>query len=266
MFQQPVDFREESEALYKLLESLGDADFDRKTQFNDWTVNAIISHLHAWNHAADMSLRDPEKFAADRDWLVAEMLGGSVIGEVEKRWLDGTRNRELLEQWRAFYLEMTDRFVQADPKQRLQWAGPDMSVRSSITARLMETWAHGQELYDSLGVERTNGDRIKNIAVLGVNTFGWTFVNRGLDVPADVPHVRLTAPSGEVWTWNDPSETNYVAGDATDFCQTVTQVRNVKDTKLESVGETATRWMEIAQCFAGAAEDPPAPGTRFRVS
>jgi uncharacterized protein (TIGR03084 family) len=264
MFQQPLDFRDESEALYALIEPLGDSDFDRKTQFKDWTINDVISHLHAWNRAADLSLADPEAFSVDREWLITEITKGATVGQVEKRWLDGARNRDRLEQWREFYLAMTDRFLTADPKRRLQWAGPDMSVRSSITARLMETWAHGQELYDCLGVERQNGDRIKNIAVLGVNTFGWTFVNRGLDVPTDLPYVRLTAPSGETWTWNDESETNYVVGDATEFCQTVTQVRNVADTKLEVVGETAGRWMKVAQCFAGGPEDPPAPGTRFR--
>ena len=48
--------------------------------------------------------------------------------------------------------------------------GSDMSVRSSISARHMETWAHAQELYDSLGVKRVNHDRIKNIVVIGNNT------------------------------------------------------------------------------------------------
>jgi uncharacterized protein (TIGR03084 family) len=263
MFQQPIDFRDESDALYNLLSSLSDADFARKTQFKGWTISDVVSHLHAWNQAADLSLNNPNQFAEDRDWLVGEMMKGTTIGDVERRWLDDARDRERLEQWHTYYREMTERFSKADPKQRVEWAGPAMSVRSSITARLMETWAHGQELYDLLGVERVNGDRIKNIAVLGVNTFGWTFANRGIEAPADRPHVRLTAPSGDTWTWNDPSETNYVAGDATEFCQTVTQVRNVKDTGLEVVGESATLWMEIAQCFAGAATDPPAPGSRF---
>ena len=149
---------------------------------------------------------------------------------------------------------------------RVKWAGPDMSVRSSLTARLMETWAHGQEIYDLLGVERQDKDRIQGVAVLGVNTFGWTFVNRGLDVPEDVPYVRLTAPSGAVWEWNEPNENNRVQGSATEFCQVVAQTRNIADTQLDVVGETATRWMAMAQCFAGAPEDPPAPGTRFRTT
>ncbi|MEE8557360.1 MAG: TIGR03084 family protein, partial [Myxococcota bacterium] len=103
---------------------------------------------------------------------------------------------------------------------------------------------------------------IKNIAVIGVKTFGWTFVNRGLDVPGDVPYVRLIAPSGAAWEWNEPSKENRVEGLATEFCHVVTQGRNVADTALRVVGETAGRWMAIAQCFAGAPNDPPKPGAR----
>ena len=90
---------------------------------------------------------------------------------------------------------MADAFADVDPKRRLKWVGPDMSARSSVTARFMETWSHAQALYDALGVERLNTDRIRNVVVLGVNTFGWTFANRKEEVPSAMPELRLTAPS-----------------------------------------------------------------------
>ena len=266
MFTQPGDFKDESDALHGLLKDLSDEDFDRPTQFKKWTVNDVVSHLHAWNVAADLSLRDPDAFESFKVRLIADITGGRPIGEAEKVLLDEKRGRARLDQWHDYYGAMAERFAAADPKRRVAWAGPDMSVRSSITARLMETWAHGQELYDLLGVERVDTDRIKNIAVLGVNTFGWTFVNRSLDVPDKAPYVRLTAPSGAIWEWNDPDAADYVRGDATEFCQVVTQVRALGDTRLEVAGDTAGRWMAIAQCFAGPPEDPPAPGTRYRLS
>jgi uncharacterized protein (TIGR03084 family) len=252
--------------LYRLLSPLTDGDFERKTQFKNWTIHDVVSHLHAWNWAAHLSLTDEAGFAKFRQMVIEEIGKGRRIVEVEKEWLDAKTDRDRLEQWREFFESMTPVFEGADPKRRVGWIGPDMSVRSSITARLMETWAHGQELYDALGVERRDEDRIKNIAVLGVNTFGWTFMNRGLPVPSDPPHVRLTSPAGQTWTWNDPSETNLVEGSATEFCQVVTQVRSFGDTRLHVVGDTATRWMAIAQCFAGPPEDPPAPGARHRVA
>jgi len=126
----------------------------------------------------------------------------------------------------------------------------------------METWAHGQEVYDLMKVPRVPTDRIKSIAVIGVKTFGWTFMNRGLDVPGPAPHVRLVAPSGELWEWNEANGNDAVRGSAVDFCHVVTQGRNIEDTELEVVGDVATRWMAIAQCFAGGPADPPKPGTR----
>ena len=264
MLQQAIDFREESEALFTLLDPLEDQDWERKTQFKGWTINDVIAHLHFGNYLADLSLQDSTAFVDFvRNWMaVGKQKGGHMAAT--HAWLDGTQRRALLKRWRDFYREVTDRFVGADPKQRVKWVGPDMSVRSSITARLMETWAHGQAVYDLLGTIRNEDDRIQNIAVLGINTFGWTFTNRGLTVPADPPYVRLTAPSGAVWEWNPPTQKNCVEGSAVEFCQVVTQVRSLADTTLRVVGATATSWMSIAQCFAGPPENPPAPGTRFR--
>lgn len=168
-----------------------------------------------------------------------------------------------MNKWHDFYSAMTRRFLIADPKSRVPWAGPTMSVRSSITARLMETWAHGQAIYDLLGETRNETDRIKNIAVLGINTFNWTFANRRMAVPPTIPNVRLIAPSGAVWKWGEENPANCVDGRAVEFCQVVTQVRNVADTSLQVIGPTAGAWMSIAQCFAGPPEDPPPPGTRF---
>ena len=258
MLQQADDFREESLALYDLLADLDADSFACATQFKDWTIDDVIGHLHVWNIAADLSLTDE---SALTDFL-GQVGAANGLREFEPNWLGGLAGPDLLETWRSFFIEMSERFGSADPKRRLKWAGPDMSVRSSITARLMETWAHGQEVYDSLGVVRTNTDRIKNIAVLGINTYGWTYQCRGLTPPEDKPFVRLTAPSGEVWTWHDEDDQNYIAGSAEGFCQTVTQVRNIADTDLIVVGDVASEWMSMAQCFAGPPETPPSPGSR----
>ena len=262
MVEQAIDFRDESEALYRLVADLDEDKFAQPTQFKGWTINNVMGHLHMWNYAADLSLQGGEVFAEFYRGISDFAQQGKRLGDFETQWLDGLKGRALVEAWRDYYLKMSARFEEADPKLRVKWAGPDMSVRSSITARLMETWAHGQEVYDQLGVVRDNKDRIKNIAVLGINTYGWTFHVRGEEPPAPKPHVRLTAPSGEIWTWNDERDDERVEGKAEDFCQVVTQVRNIQDVDLKVVGAVATRWMSIAQCFAGPPETPPAPGSR----
>ncbi len=262
MLEQASDFRDESEALYRLLSPLSDDEFEEPTQFKQWTATDVLGHLHIWNEAANLSLTDENGFLAFMKDVMGALQAGDLHGfERERR--DGLSGKALLEAWWEFCVTMSGHFETADAKRRVKWAGSDMSVRSSITARLMETWAHGQALYDLFGSLRVDSDRIQNIAVLGVNTFGWAYKNRGLAIPDAVPMVRLTAPSGDTWEWNAENTMGCIEGSATEFCQVVTQVRNIADTTLDVRDETATQWMSIAQCFAGPPIDPPAPGTRF---
>jgi uncharacterized protein (TIGR03084 family) len=167
MFSQVIDFRDESMALYELLRPLDAEAFGSKTQFKQWTFNDIIGHLHMWNWAADLSLNDEAAFQVFINRVLSHVAGDG-LRQFETQWLAGLAGPELLETWYEFAVRMSDHFGVADPSQRVKWAGPDMSVRSAITARLMETWAHGQAIYDVLGVERRDEDRIRNIAVLGV--------------------------------------------------------------------------------------------------
>jgi len=262
MLQQATDFRDESVALASLLAPLPDSAFRLVTGFKDWTIENVLQHVHHLNHVAVLSLQDPAAFAEHAAQMQAAREGGKRLIDFQAEWLDGLAGRALFDAWRDYVEETATAFGAADPSARVKWFGPDMSVRSSITARLMETWAHGQEVYDVLGVVRANTDRIRNIAVIGVNTYGWTFANRGEAVPAPAPHVRLVAPSGAVWTFNDESAEERVEGSAEAFCQVVTQVRNVADTDLRTQGANARAWMSKAQCFAGAPQEPPAPLTR----
>ncbi len=151
MLQQAIDFRDESDALFTLLDSLDDQAWERKTQFKGWTLNDVVAHLHFGDYAADLSLQDSTAFNDFVQRITASRKQGIGHLAFTHTWLEGTKNRALLERWHGFSREMAERFLVADPKQRVQWFGPSMSVRSSITARLMETWAHGQAVYDLLG-------------------------------------------------------------------------------------------------------------------
>jgi uncharacterized protein (TIGR03084 family) len=263
MRQLIQDLREEGAQLHELLKTLDESDWERPTPFKSWTVQDVVEHLHFFDRLAVLSLKSEEEFLKTaRDMGRAITEEGLDLMAYTRREFRARKPRETLQLWHDYLMEMCDLLEAANPKARLKWFGPDMGVRMFATARQMETWAHGQDIYDLLRLGRENTDRIKNIAVIGVKTFGWTFVNRGLEVPPDVPYVRLAAPSGEIWEWNDANDDNKVEGLATEFCHVVTQGRNVADTQLEVVGETATRWMAIAQCFAGGPEDPPKPGQR----
>ena len=263
MLPQVADLRAEAHDLHKLLVTLNAADWGRTTLFKGWTVNDIVQHLHDTDLMAAASVAGPEPFARFRAEIQALRDSGLTrIQETRHRMGDLTGKR-LLDRWYMQLLDLCDKLSAMSSDTRLKWAGPDMGVRMFTTARQMEIWAHGQAIYDLMGATREPTNRLRNIAEIGVRTYGWTFANRGIPIPGPAPYVRLTSPAGTIWEWNNPSPDNTVQGSALDFCQVVTQVRNVADTALKVTGEPVRSWMTLAQCFAGPPEDPPHPGTRL---
>ncbi|MFN3620404.1 TIGR03084 family metal-binding protein [Sphingorhabdus sp.] len=260
--QQATDFLDECAALHALITPLSETDFEMPTQFKGWTINDIIRHLHVWNIAVDLSLNDEAAFGAFVTTMMAGVRGGQLTS-FEASYLGDLSGHALVSAWMERAEATAASFAVSDPKLRLKWVGPDMSALSSITARLMETWAHAQAIYDVLGVERRDTDRIGNIVRLGVNTWGFTWKNRRMEPPGQMPQLRLVAPSGASWEYGEPSASGMISGSATDFCQVVTQCRNVSDTLLEVTGEVSHQWMAVAQCFAGPPQDPPLKGTRY---
>ena len=254
-----ADLVDEAEALDAVVANLDEAGLATPTPAEGWTITDQLSHLAGFDEAGRTAIVDPDGFRSDLDRRLTEgddpIAGYTAAG----RAMTGAAVRDW---WRTARVALVDAARPLDPKTRVPWYGPPMSAMSHVTARTMETWAHGQEVYDVLGAVRKNGDRVRNIVVLGNNTYGWTFKVRGEAAPEPRPHLKLTAPSGEVWLYNDPSTTEVIEGAADEFCQVVTQVRNIADTQLKVTGANAKNWMSKAQCFAGAAEPPPAPGTR----
>lgn len=264
MTPEALDFKAECEQIHTLLKSQDAEIFSRVTQFKNWTIGNIIAHLHLWNIGADLSLNDPTAFADFIGNAMTYLGAGRSHAEFQATVFKGQSDADIFDTWADFYPDMAGRFHAADPDHRVKWAGPDMSVRSSIVARQMEHWAHAQAIFDVMGIDRNNADRIRNVAHIGVTTYSWSFRVRGKTPPAPKPYVKLTAPSGEIWTWNERQSENTIEGSAVEFSQVVTQCRNISDTNLVATGETAAEWMANAQCFAGGAETPPAQGTRFK--
>ncbi len=266
MIEEANHFSAECAALKSLVTPLTESNFSRKTQFKEWTLNDIFSHLYMGDNNARLTLLDPDSFKAAQNARQKALDGGISRFEYQSQWVNGLKGHALVTAWFESSLETADAYADADPKKRVAWVGPDMSARSSITARFMETWSHSQAIYDLLGLERQDDDRIRAIAHLGAITFGWTFANRGEAPPGLPPHITLNSPSGGTWEWN-PERANSgesVSGRATEFCQVVTQTRNIADVSLKLEGTTAKAWMTKAQCFAGPPNDPPQPGTRYK--
>jgi uncharacterized protein (TIGR03084 family) len=254
------DLEAEFEDLRRLVSPFGpDApEWDLPTPAPEWAVRDQISHLAYFDVAAHLAVTEPQKFALMAEAFLAQE-GDPMEGHLSRgRSMDGT---DLFEWWERSHRGLAEVLASADPKLRVPWFGPPMGMLSFVSARLMETWAHGQDVADALGTTREPTDRLRHVAHLGVIARPYSYLIRGQEVPPGRIEVELDAPSGTVWTWQigEPVErepVSSVRGPAQAFCLTVTQRRNVADTALNVEGNTAVEWMSIAQAFA----KPAGPG------
>lgn len=248
-----ADLRAETDDLVDVLSGLDQTDWDRLTPADGWRIRDQVSHLAYFDETAKLAATDADRFRREADVLVA--LGPDFPDRVAHRYRD-MRPHDLLtwlERSRTGFLEaMSGR----DPRERVPWYGPDMSLMSSATARLMETWAHGQDVLDALGLPREGTMRLRHVAHLGVSTFGFAFGLRDRPTPTADIRIAITAPDNSLWSWGPDGAENAVTGSALDFCLVVTQRRHVSDTDLCVTGPVAAEWISIAQAFAGA----PGPG------
>jgi len=256
------DLLAESTALFELLEGIDAAVWTQPTAFKGWTPYDIVAHVDLFNRVAIEALNDRDIFGEILAGYAQSAKDGVDMFEHNRRWLGSPTGAELLANWLDHARKLAQLYGETQAGKRVPWAGRSMSARSLLSARQMETWAHAQAAFDMLGVERQETDRIRNVAVLSVNTFEFAFRNRGLDVPTERPFINLMAPSGALWTWNSPDATSLIRGSAVQFCQVAAQTRHFADTDLVLVGDAALAWAAIAQCFAGPPHDPPLPGQR----
>lgn len=247
------DFRAERSELIGILEAAGPEAFDLPTPAEPWTVRDQVSHLAFFDDEALKAATDSDAFFAG----VARMaeVGADVYMDQHIERGREMQPGEVLEWLRASGHDLASAMDGRDPEERVPWYGPPMRARSFVIARIMETWAHGQDVVDALGVDRQPTDRLFHIAELGIRTFRFSYENRGLEAPEERVRVALRGPTGTVRVWNDESS-NSVTGPLEDFCLVVTQRRHLDDTHLVLEGPIAEEWMRIAQVFAG----PPGPG------
>lgn len=270
------DLAAETAVLRAMLAGLDDDGWEAPTPAVGWAIRDQVSHLAHYDEAALRSATEPEAFAAEASLdpdSVAEAHRALAPAEL-LAWFDSARARLL------------DVFRGLDPGLRVPWYGPPlselaseastqrlarsadraqrgnaMSTASALTARIMETWAHGQDVADTLGVRREPTDRLRHVAHIGVRALPFSFAVHGREVPAAPVRVELTSPGGDLWVWGPEGAADRVAGPALDFCLLVTQRRHRDDLELRASGPVAAEWLRMAQAYAG----PPGQGRRPRT-
>lgn len=252
--QQIVDdLRAECDDLDGLVAPLAAGDWARPTPAPGWTIAHQIAHLLWTDRVALTSVTDEPGFA---DVLAAAARNPTGFVDEAAAGLAELPPRQLLDEWRSTRRMLHDALCGVPADRKLLWFGPPMSAASMATARLMETWAHGLDVADALGVRRTPTARLRSIAHIGVRTRDYAFTVHGLTPPADEFHVKLVAPDGDSWSWGPEDAAQRVTGSAEDFCALVTKRRSPAALDVVVDGPDARHWLQIAQAFAG----PPGAG------
>lgn len=238
----------EHDELRAILVGIPEADWGRPTPAAGWTIRDQISHLAYFDGAARLSMVDPDAFRAARDEAVADIekfvQGALAYGH-------GISGAELLDRFAEERRSLVEAARSMPDGVRVPWYGPDMAVPSSITARIMETWAHGQDVADALGVVRPPTARIRHVCDIGIRARPFSYRNHGREMPEAPLRVELTAPDGSLWEWGPADAADRVTGAALDFALVVTQRRLASETGLAVEGDNAKTWMGFAQAFAG---------------
>ena len=245
-----ADLAAESVVTRALVAGLDEAGWHTPTPAAGWDIADQISHLAYFDEVTVQSALDPGRFKAGL--AEAEASGGINPDTIAVRFRDQS-GAQLLAWFDTVRGELLNAFKNLDPRARLPWFGPAMSAASSLTARIMETWAHTQDIADALGVTREPTDRLRHVAHIGVGARAFSYAVHGQTMPAAGIRVELEGPDGTWWSWGPPDATDRVTGPALDFCLLVTQRRHRDDLALVIEGPAADGWMAIAQSFAGAA-------------
>jgi uncharacterized protein (TIGR03084 family) len=244
------DLAAEGDMLRALVAELPPSLWRAPTPAEGWDVATTISHLAWTDEVATFAATDMVRW----DAVVSEALKDPE-GYVDARAHAGARAQpaELLDRWDAARTSLGAALRAREGK--LPWFGPPMSPASMATARLMETWAHGLDVYEAVGVCPQPSDRIRHICHLGVRTRDFAYAANLISAPREEFRVELVAPGGARWTWG-PEGAQRVGGSAWDFARLVTQRVHRTDTDLVAEGPEVDRWLSIAQAFAG----PPGAG------
>lgn len=251
------DLRSEGAELDLLVAGLSARQWAGETPAEGWTVAHQVAHLSWTDEVALLSVTEPEHFG-DQVAKAMENPEG-FIDQATEEVVAAYPPDALLVRWRAGREQLQTALRAASAGTRFPWYGPPMSVASMATGRLMETWAHGQDIADALGVTRVPGARLRHVARIGVRARDYAFLVRGIQAPAEEFRVELDGPGGELLAFGPEGAAQRITGPLHDFCLLVTQRAHRDDLAVRAEGAEAEAWLDIAQAFAGPAGSGRAP-------
>ncbi len=248
-----ADLADERADLRAVIEPLDLGGWTTVTPAKPWTIRDQVAHLGYFDRAATLAATEPSAFDAEVRTAVAD------FPAYERHTLAvGPVGPDVLDWWNEQAADFDRAYAGLDGSVRVPWYGPPMAARSMVSARIMEVWAHGQDVYDALGRNRVATDRLRHVCRIAARARGYAYTVRGMPVPPEPVGVRLRLPSGGVFE-HEPDAKQSITGTAEEFCLVMTQRRHHADTGLVPDGPLAEEWLRIGQAYAGPAGEGRAP-------
>jgi uncharacterized protein (TIGR03084 family) len=187
-----------------------------------------------------------------RDGLEAVLGGDASATAFERKLVDRGRQKssaDVHSWWRDGNSTLCAALRGVDTGQKLPWGPNMMSAASFTTARIMETWAHGLDCLDALGVAPVDTDRLRHIAHLGLRGLPYAFMINGAEAPGSV-RLELTSPSGDVWRLGPDDAPTTISGTASDWCRVAThRDRRDERERLRGLGPDADDVLRYVQAY-----------------
>jgi uncharacterized protein (TIGR03084 family) len=249
-----ADLRAGQADLRSFLLALEPDAWSRPTPSPGWTVLHQVRHLAHGEELGRLAATDPAGFAEELGRLLND------LDPVAAGTMEGAPKTpaEAIDRWWRGAESLRAAVAEGPADGPIDWVIGPMSRASFVTARVMETFAHGHDIAVAVGGSLDPAFALRHVSHLGVATRGFAFANRGRPVPDGAARVELVGPDGDLWTWGPEDAPDVVRGPALDFALLVTQRIHRGDTALVAAGPDAERWLGIAQCFAGPPTDGPA--------
>lgn len=246
------DLSAEADALDGLLATLTQGQWLTESPADGWDVRDSVAHIAIGNELALECVTTRRVPKLMQDGLEAILEGEVAAKAFERRMLSRGRQMNAADVhtwWRDGNRELCDALAAADPVARLPWGPNRMSPASFTTARVMETWAHGLDCFDAVGVQPADTDRLHHVADLSVRALPYAFMINGLDAPGAV-RVELDAPSGGTWSVGPPDAPTVIRGAASDWCRVaVHRDRGDERSRLRGEGPDAQDVIKYVQAY-----------------
>jgi len=241
-----ADLEAEQLETQALLAGLPGDEWFRATPAKAWDVRDTIAHLADTDEIAVDTCTGGARPLNDFAAQLASAEDATLWGVLRGRRRPGA---EVLTWWEDASATERDVLAGLDASMRVPW-GLGMRPPSFVTARLMETWAHGLDIRTALGVHPSDTDRIRHVAWLGTRALPYAFAVAGRERPAGELRVELTLPSGAEWTFGPADAPNRITGSASEYCRLFVQRLALTDAaSLRGDGDGAVAALEVARAF-----------------